>query len=179
MGVSAEMEIKQLVIYWWLLLRKNKCLSSGISAKNAENHMCRKRTWSAKEAKHHKLDDGPWFPCSLCNKKSTMSDDLHSHMNSVHLEIKPFECDTYKRLFARQKSLEPGRHPCTVNAKVHVCCHCGKVFKSRGSLQDHTHSHDSSLLYTCDERLVHFRYRNQLRRHSKMFVLVQSEHAYV
>ena len=173
-------KLKQLASHWWPLLRIKK-------EKRKEKKRCRmrkiicaeKEPGPPKEAKHHKLDDGLWFPCSQCDKKFTMSDELHSHMNSVHLEIKPFECDTYKRLFARQKSLEPGRHPCTVNAKVHVCCHCGKVFKSRGSLQDHTHSHDSSLLYTCDERLVHFRYRNQLRRHSKMFVLVQSEHAYV
>ena len=38
---------KQLAIHWWLLLRKNKCLSSDISAQYAENHMCRKGTWSA------------------------------------------------------------------------------------------------------------------------------------
>ena len=28
----------------------NKCLSNDISAKNAENHMCRKGTWSATES---------------------------------------------------------------------------------------------------------------------------------
>ena len=66
-----------------------------------------------------------------------MSDDLHSHMNSVHLKIKPFE--TCKRLFAHKRSLEPGRYSCTVKAQD-VCGHCGKVFKSRGSLEDHARS---------------------------------------
>ena len=33
------------------------------------------------------LDDGPRFPSSQCGKKFTMSDDHHSHMNSVHLKI--------------------------------------------------------------------------------------------
>ena len=41
MGVSAEMEIQTTDHL------KNKCLLSDISALNAENHMCRKRTWSA------------------------------------------------------------------------------------------------------------------------------------
>ena len=59
---------------------------------------------------HHKLDDGPHFPCSQCDKKFTMSDDLHSHMKSVHLKIKPFKCETCKRLFAHKKSLEPGKY---------------------------------------------------------------------
>ena len=44
--------------------------------------------------KQHKLDDGPCFPCSQCDKKFTMSDDLHSHMNHVHLKIKPFNNKT-------------------------------------------------------------------------------------
>ena len=38
---------------------------------------------------HQKLDDGPRFPCSQCGEKFTMSDDLHSHTNSVHLKINP------------------------------------------------------------------------------------------
>ena len=75
----------------------------------------------------HKLDDGPCFPCSQCHKKC-------SHMNSVHLKMIVFKCKTCKRLFAHKRSLEPGRHSCTVNAWVHVCGHCGKVFESRGNL---------------------------------------------
>ena len=47
MGVSAEMEMETTGHPLILLLRKNKCLSSNISAKNAENHLCRKGTWSA------------------------------------------------------------------------------------------------------------------------------------
>ena len=185
MGVSAEVEVDtELAIHWWLLLRKKKCLSSDISVQNAENHMWTKGTWSALRKQHHKLDDGPCFPCSQCHKKVTMSDDLHSHTNSVHLKIKPFKCETCKRLFAHNRSLEPGRYSCTVNAQD-VCGHCGKVFKSRGSLEDHAKSHDGSLPYPCNKCLVRFRYRNQLKwlcwlRHChSVFVLVQSEHSYV
>ena len=148
-----------------------------------------KRNLVRHRKQHHKLDDGPCFPCSQCDKKFTMSDDLHSHTNSVHLKIKPFKCETCKGLFAHKRSLEPGRYLCTVNAQD-VCGHCGKVFKGRVSLQDHARTHDGSLPYPCNKCLVRFRYRNQLRRHSKkclpwllhchkMFVLVQSEQLYV
>ena len=153
-----------------------------------ERHLCpecgksymQKRNLVRHKKQHHKLDDGPRFPCSQCVKKFTVSDDLHSHTNSVHLKIKPFKRETCKRLSAHKRSLETGRYTCTVNAQD-VCGHCGKVFKSRGSL-----------FYPCDKCLVRFRYRNQLRRHNnskkclswllqchKMFVLFQSEHSYV
>ena len=139
-----------------------------------ERHLCpkcgksyvQKRNLVRHRKQHHKLDDGPCFPCSQCDKKFTMSDDLHSHTNSVHLKIKPFKCETCKGLFAHKRSLEPGRYSCTVNAQD-VCGHCGKVFKSRGSLEDHARSHDGSLSCPCDKCLVRFRYRNQLRRHRK------------
>ena len=72
--------------------------------------------------------------------------------------------DVQKILCTQEK---PGRYSCTVNAQVHVCGHCGKVFKSRGSLQDHARSHDDSLSYPCNKFFVRFRYRNELRHHSE------------
>ena len=136
-----------------------------------ERHLCpecgksyvQKRNLVRHRKQHHKLDDGPRFPCSQCDKKFTMSDDLHSHTNSVHLKIKPFKCETCKRLFAHNRSLEPGRYSCTVNAQD-VCGHCGKVFKRRVSLEDHARTHDGSVPYPCNKCLVRFRYRNQLRQ---------------
>ena len=133
---------------------KIKCLSSDISA------LVRLRK------QHHKLDDGPRFPCSQCDQKFTMSHDLHSHTNSVHLKIKPFKCETCKRLLAHKRSFQTGRYTCTVKAQD-VCGHCGKVYKSRGSLEDHARTHGGSLPYPCNKCLVRFTYRNQLRRHSK------------
>ena len=98
------------------------------------------------------------FRHSVIRNLPCLMPDLHSHMNSVHL--------TCKRPFAHERSLEPGRHSCTVKAQD-VCGHCWKVFKSRGSLEDHARSHGGSLPYPCNKCLIHFRYRNQLRRHSK------------
>ena len=142
-----------------------------------ERHLCpecgksylQKRNLVRLSKQHHKLDDGPRFPCSQCDKKFTMSDDPHSHTNSVHLNIKPFKCETCKRLFAHKRSLQPGRCSRTVKAQD-VCGHSGKVFKSRGSLEDHARSHGGSLPYSCNMCLVRFTYRNQLRRHSKKYL---------
>ena len=139
-----------------------------------ERHLCQecgksyvqKRNLVRHRKQHHKLDDEPRFPCSLCDKKFIISDDLHSHMNRAHLKIKPVKFETCKRLFAHKRSLEPGRYLCTVNAQD-VGGHCGKVFKSRGSLEDHARSHDGSLPYPCNRCLVRFTERNQLMRHSK------------
>ena len=139
-----------------------------------ERHLCpefgksyvQKRNLVRHRKQHHKLDDGPRFPCSQSDKKLSMSDDLHSHTNSVHLKIKPFKWETCKRLFAHKRSLEPGRYSCTVKAQD-VCGHCGNVFKSRGSLEDHARTHGGSLPYPSNKCLVRFRYRNQLRRHIK------------
>ena len=157
---------KQLAIHWWLLLRKNKCLSSDISAHwECRKSYMQKRNLVRLRKQHHKLDDWPRFS-SQCATKFTMSDDLHSHTNNVHLKIKPFKCEMYKKLFAHKRSLEPGRYSCTVNAQD-VCGHCGKVFKSRGSLEDHARTHGGSLPYPSNKCLVRFTYKNQLRRHSK------------
>ena len=167
MDVSAEMEVettghplrtstpqKKEPVEWHLC---PECGKSYAQKRNLVRH----------RKQHHNLDAGPRFSCSQCDKKFTMSDDLHSHVNSVHLKIKPFKCETRKKSFAHKRSLEPGRHSCKVNAQVHVCDHCGKVFKSRGSLQEHAHSHDGSLPYSCKKCFTCFRYRNQLRRHSQ------------
>ena len=37
-----------------------------------------------------------------------MSDDLHSHMNSVHLKIRPFECETYDGYLHTREALSQG-----------------------------------------------------------------------
>ena len=76
--------------------------------------------------KHH--NDWIWtsFPSvvhGVIRTVPAMSDDLPCHMNSVHLKIKPFKCETCKRLFAYKGNLEPGNHSYTVNAQVHVCGH--------------------------------------------------------
>ena len=49
MGVSAEVEVKSTghPLMTSTRQKNNKCLSSDISAQNAENHMCRKGTSSA------------------------------------------------------------------------------------------------------------------------------------
>ena len=51
---------------------------------NAENHICRKGTWPVTDGKqHHKLDDGPCFSCSQCDKKFNTSDDVHSVIRNL------------------------------------------------------------------------------------------------
>ena len=124
MDVSAEMEVettghplmnstpqKQVPVERCLC---PECGKSYVQKRNLVRH----------RKQHHKMDDGPRFPCSQCDKKFTMSDDLHSHTNSIHLIIKPFKCEACKKLFAHRRSLEPGRYSCTVNNQD-VCGHCG------------------------------------------------------
>jgi len=59
MDVSAEIEVETTDYPLMTSTPHKKVPAERHPAQNAENHMCRKGTWSAKEAKHHKLDDGP------------------------------------------------------------------------------------------------------------------------
>ena len=125
---------------------EKKCLSSNISAQNAENHMYRKGTWSTTGS-----NTTNWMMAFVSLVHNVIRNwpclKIFFLIWTVWiLKIKPFKCETWKGLFAHKRSLEPGRHSCTVNAEVHVCGYCGKVFKSRGSLQDHAWSNHDDLL---------------------------------
>lgn len=143
----------------------------------SRDHLCaecgksytQKRNLMRHRKEQHDVDDGPRFPCSQCDRKFVLAVDLHSHVNNVHLKIKPFKCDICEKNLAHRRSLKPGRHSCKTKAKdeIHVCNQCGKVFKRRGNLRDHERLHEDSPRYSCKKCFARFRHRTQLSRHLK------------
>ena len=145
MDVSAEMEVEITGHPLMTSTPQKKSAFWATSLPRMLKITCAEKEPGLPQEATPQLDDSPHFPSSQCGKKFTMSDDHHSHMNSVHLKIKPFKCEMCKRLFAHKRSLGPGRHSCRVNTEVHICGQSRKVFKSRGSPQDHARSHASML----------------------------------
>lgn len=141
----------------------------------SKDHLCaecgksytQKRNLMRHRKEQHDTDNGPRFPCPQCDKKFILSVDMHSHLNSVHLKIKPFRCDICNKTLAHRRSLKPGRHSCKTKSDVFACSECGKVFKSRGSLRDHERLHKDSPPYSCKKCFTRFWHRIQLSRHNK------------
>ena len=83
MGVSVEVEVETT----------GHPLTTSTPQKSVpvERYLCpecgksyvQKRNLVRLRKQHRKLDDGPRFPCSQCDQKFTMSDDLHYYTNSV------------------------------------------------------------------------------------------------
>ena len=98
-----------------------KCDKSFISEKSFNYHFkifqCDQQDDKGNFKHFHsvRLHDGKrWFKCSLCWKKYTCETSVVYHVNSVHLDLKPFYCDRCGMSFVRR--FEFSRH-----CKARVC----------------------------------------------------------
>lgn len=78
--------------------------------------------------------------CSFCEKECTNDNDLTSHVNKVHLQIKPYSCDMCDKQFYTQKNLKCHKKVHCMRSKE-KCEFCTKTLKSRKDLVIHIRKH--------------------------------------
>ena len=80
------------------------------------------------------------YICNECGVAFVEKRSLKSHMNSVHLNIKPFKCEHCQSAFVVDAELK--RHVGRVHLKEknHPCKLCNKSFFAKKDLKIHTDS---------------------------------------
>lgn len=89
--------------------------------------------------------------CHICTKSYTNAHNLKVHMR-IHLNEKPFKCDTCQLAFFRKDTLQTHKRTHkTKYSNSEICCHiCHKTFSSNSCLLRHTKMHKNKNPYTCD-----------------------------
>ena len=87
---------------------------------------------------HRRIHLGTEFACEVqdCGQKFTTRDMLKEHVNHVHLNIRPFECETCSRSFKSKVMLKSHQK---IHSEVlgYICPYCGKGFKQSSVLYRH------------------------------------------
>ena len=87
---------------------------------------------------HKRIHLGTEFACEVqdCGQKFTTRHMLKEHVNHVHLNIRPFECETCSRSFKSKVMLKSHQK---IHSEVlgYICPYCGKGFKQSSVLYRH------------------------------------------
>ena len=85
--------------------------------------------------------------CKECSKEFKVEGSLRNHMELDHRLA--FECTTCLKRYQTLINLKRHIHIVHSNAEQFLCNTCGKVLKSKGSLEDHTRTHTGEKPYSC------------------------------
>lgn len=86
--------------------------------------------------------------CSFCEKECSNDNDLSFHVNKVHLQIKPYNCDMCERQFYTENNLKNHKKVHSLPSKE-TCEFCGNTLKSRKQLVIHVRKHINVKPFCC------------------------------
>jgi len=116
--------------------------------------------------------------CNVCGKRKGTPSALRRHVESAHMQLKPFSCEICKAGFAQKSGLAmhmKNLHP-SDNQKV-ICNICGAELKHEASLKDHImrkHNSEDPAANTCPECGKMFSVKYDLRDHMKRAHMVHT-----
>ena len=76
------------------------------------------------------------FECEQCQKSFIKKNHLKDHINAIHLKIKPYECHQCKMSFAQKSQLNT-HVKIHQEIKAHKCQYCNKLFSRKHNLSGH------------------------------------------
>ncbi|CAN9513981.1 unnamed protein product [Ophioblennius macclurei] len=106
-------------------------------------------------------DLAPYFPCHVCGKTFTTSENLEDHQ-LCHLGEKPHECAECGKCFFQASQLQQHQR---MHQSEFQCPTCGKGFVSLFALRKHKHSHVKIHPYRCSKCNLTFKCQSQLTEH--------------
>ena len=77
------------------------------------------------------------FNCSKCSLSFNRKHHLQYHMNSVHLKLKPHECGQCSAKFSRKEHLKKHINDVHLNLKPFKCSHCSTAFNRNSNMKSH------------------------------------------
>ena len=91
-----------------------------------------------KETDTNKKKGKSMLTCQECEKSFPCQSKLDTHVNGVHLNLKPFRCEKCDATFKRKEALK--KHEDTIHAKEqkpYKCTMCDKAFNRDDHLENH------------------------------------------
>ncbi|XP_053620756.1 zinc finger protein 236-like isoform X2 [Plodia interpunctella] len=106
--------------------------------------------------------------CSFCEKACLNDNELTVHVNKVHLQIKPYNCDMCERQFYSESNLNCHKRVHSMYSKE-KCNFCGKNLKTRKALVIHLRKHIGVKPYKCMICTQSFYSQGKLKNHMRIF----------
>ncbi|XP_072317152.1 zinc finger protein 1035 [Eucyclogobius newberryi] len=106
-------------------------------------------------------DSAPYFPCHVCGKTFSTSENLEDHQR-CHLGEKPFECAECGQCFFQAAQLQ--QHERKHNSE-YQCRVCGRGFVSLFALKKHKHTSGKKRPFRCTKCQLYFKSPAQLAEH--------------
>ncbi|CAG0889159.1 unnamed protein product [Darwinula stevensoni] len=122
----------------------------------------RKSTLRKNILSHLRTHSDSAFVCDRCGSRSRTRDGLEHHVNKVHLQIQPYECDAgcCSQTFHSRKEQADHR-------RKRVCPLCQLPCRSPHALKVHMRSHTDERPYECKTCSQSFKRVNDLNRHTE------------
>lgn len=102
--------------------------------------------------------------CHQCGKSYATKSSLTTHLQSVHSDVKKFQCSECDKMFSRKCYLVVHRATHT-GEKKYTCEECGKSFAQKSTLNTHKNLHTST--HKCPECGKTFGRKGHLVKHLK------------
>ncbi|XP_017077484.1 myoneurin isoform X2 [Drosophila eugracilis] len=131
----------------------------------------------AHQFRDHKMGEGGWFRCTLCELNFDRRCHLQQHIQRVHMS-KTFICDICSRSFAfgSQLAVHKRTHDEKHVAKPFVCEFCGKSFKQKIQMTTHvTAVHTKIRAFKCDMCTKDFLTKRDLKDHVKAHLNIRDK----
>ena len=88
-----------------------------------------------------------------------------SNINSVHEDLKPYQCNQCEKGFSRSSDLNRHRNSVHKGMKSHNCDFCGKSFSRLETFNRHIRSIHEGQMYNCDFCVKSFSRAETLKKH--------------
>ena len=140
---------KQYQIWAYMRRHSQKCTMKAKEApvKAEKTQMMAEKAQLINAEKAPVEDSSGIQECNECSKVFQTEGALRNHMEFDHRLS--FECSTCLKRYQTMRSLKEHINRTHNNEEQYLCNTCGKVLKSKGSLEDHTRTHTGEKPFPC------------------------------